>query len=112
MQKPLLVRSVNVLLLFVLVTAILYFTKLLFMPLAMAAILALVFMPCCVWLERHGMKKIFAALICGLIFILIMSGIIGLLIWHIKSIAGNLSDLGQDFSAMLGRLQQYLHENL
>ncbi len=112
MQKPLLTRSVSVLLLFVLVTGILYFTKLLFMPLAMAAVLALVFMPCCVWLESKGMKKIFASIICGLIFILIMAGIVALLIWHVKSIAGNLSDLRQDLSAMVDRLQQYLHEKL
>lgn len=112
MQKPLLTRSVYALLLFVLVTAILYFTKLLFMPLAMAAVLALVFMPCCVWLENKGINKIFASIICGLIFILIMAAIIALLVWHVKSIAGNLSDLGQNISAKVDRLQQYLHENL
>jgi predicted PurR-regulated permease PerM len=78
----------------------------------MAAVLALVFMPCCVWLERQGMKKIFASIICGLIFIFIMAGIIALLIWHVKSIAGNLSDLGHNLSSLAGRAQQYLHDKL
>ena len=38
MQKPLLVRTVYALLLFVLIISTLYLTKLLFMPLAMAAV--------------------------------------------------------------------------
>lgn len=112
MQKPLLVKSVYALLLFVLVTGTLYFTKLLFMPLALAAVLALVFMPFSVWLENKGIKKIVASLICGLIFILLMSGFIALLNWHIKSIAVNLSDLGQNLTGMADRLQQVLHDKL
>src|SRR5579863_10595935 len=112
MQKPLLVRTVFALLLFVLITSILYVTKLLFMPLAMAGVLALVFMPCCVWLERKGVHKLFAPIICGFLFILLMSGIILLLIWHVKNIAGSLTDIGQNFSGMMDRLQQYLHDKL
>lgn len=112
MQKPLLVKTVYALLLFVLITSILYVTKLLFMPLAMAGVLALVFMPCCDWLEKNGVSKLFASLICGLIFIFLMSAIISLLIWHVKNIAGSLTDIGQNFSDMMDRLQQYLHEKL
>ncbi len=97
MQKPLLIKTVYALLLFVLITSILYMTKLLFMPLAMAGILALVFMPCCSWLERNGVNKLFASVICGLIFIFLMSAIISLLIWHVKNIAGSLTDIGQNF---------------
>ncbi len=112
MQKPLLIRSSYVLFLFIGITGILYFTKLLFMPLAMAAVLALVFMPCCVWLESKGLAKSLASIVCGLIFILFMAAIISLVIWHLKSIAGNLSDLGQNFSAVVGHLERYVHEKL
>jgi predicted PurR-regulated permease PerM len=82
------------------------------MPLAMAGVLALVFMPCCVWLEKQGMKKIFASVICGLIFIFLMSCVIAFLIWHVKSIAGNLSELGQNLSSLAGRGQQLIHDKL
>ncbi len=91
MERPLIVRTVYALSAFVLITTILYFTKLLFMPLAMAGVLALVFMPLSDLLEKRGMNRVFASLICGLVFILFMSGIIALLMWHVKNIARDLA---------------------
>jgi predicted PurR-regulated permease PerM len=112
MERPLIVKTVYALLAFVLITSILYFTKLLFMPLAMAGVLALVAMPLSDLLEKKGMNRVFASLICGLVFILFMSGIIALLMWHVKNIARDLAAIGQDFSAMMDRFQQDLHEKL
>ncbi|MDP4247299.1 MAG: AI-2E family transporter [Bacteroidota bacterium] len=112
MQKPLIVRTVYALAAFVLIVGILYFAKLLLMPLAIAGVLALVFMPVCDLLERKGINRVFASLICGLIFLLFMSGIIALLMWHVKNISGDLTAIGQNFSDMMGRLQEYLHQKL
>jgi predicted PurR-regulated permease PerM len=112
MERPLIVKTVYALLAFVLITSILYFTRLLFMPLAMAGVLALVFMPLSDLLEKKGMNRIFASLICGAVFILFMSGIIALLMWHVKNIARDLAEIGQDLSDMMDRFQQYLHEEL
>jgi predicted PurR-regulated permease PerM len=112
MQKPFIVRTVYALVAFVLIVSILYFAKLLLMPLAMAGVLALVFMPVCDFLERRGMKRVFASLVCGLIFLAFMSGIIALLMWHVKNISGDLTAIGQNFSDMMGRLQEYLHQKL
>jgi predicted PurR-regulated permease PerM len=112
MQKPLLVRVVYSLILFVLIISTLYFTKLLFMPLAMAGVLALVFMPLSDLLEKRGIRRVFASIICGLVFILFMSGIIALLMWHVRHIAADLSELGQSISGMMDNLQQYLHQKL
>jgi predicted PurR-regulated permease PerM len=112
MQKPLLIRTVYALLLFVLIVGVLYFTKLLFMPLAMAGILALLFMPLSDLLEKRGIRRVLASVICGLVFILFMSGIVALVMWHVKHIAGGLSDLGQSVSGMMDNLQRYLHQKL
>ena len=44
--------------------------------------------------------------------IALLAGIISLLVWHVRNIAGSLTDIGQNFSGMMDRLQQYLHEKL
>jgi predicted PurR-regulated permease PerM len=91
MQTQLLTRTVQVLLLLVLSGTILYLAKPVLEPLAIAAILALVFMPFCSWLEKKGMHTTGAALISGFLLALVMIGIGSLLVWHIK----NLGDPGK-----------------
>jgi predicted PurR-regulated permease PerM len=112
MYKKVLANSVYLLLLLVLVMGILYFAKPVFMPLAIAAILALVFMPFCRWLERKGFNKVLAALICGLIFALLVSAVLSLLAWHIKHIVSDLSGVQQNFSRWIYHFRQYLHDGL
>jgi predicted PurR-regulated permease PerM len=112
MYKKFLSNSVYLLLLLVLVLGILYFAKPVFMPLAIAAVLALVFMPFCQWLEKKGINRVLAAIFCGLGFTLIISAVISLLTWHIKHIGTDLSGVQQDFSHLIAHFRRYLHEGL
>jgi predicted PurR-regulated permease PerM len=70
MQKSLLTRSTLILSVLSLTFAILYFVKpLLLVPLSVAALLAMLFMPFCIWMEKRGVARAFAAFICVLSFL-------------------------------------------
>lgn len=112
MNKTILDRAVLVLLLIVLITGILYFAKPLLMPLAVAGILALVFLPLCRWLESKGMAQVVATILCGFIFAVIVSGILGLLFWRIRHLGGDLSAIKENFSHFLSHFRQYLRDGL
>jgi predicted PurR-regulated permease PerM len=112
MQKPLLSRTVQILLLLVLSGTILYLAKPVLEPLAIAAVLALVFMPFCNWLEKKGMKTWLAALFCGFILALLMTGIGSLLAWHIKNIGNDLSEIRENFARLTDGWGHFLHDSL
>jgi len=112
MQKQLLSRAVQILLLLALSGAILYLAKPVLEPLAIASILALVFMPFCNRLERKGMKKIIAALICGFFLALLMAGIGILLAWHVRNIGNDLSEVRKNFAGLLDGWGRFLHDSL
>ncbi len=59
MQKTFLGKSIQIMLFVLLLGGILYIGKPLFMPLAIACMLALVFVPCANWLERKGKTKVY-----------------------------------------------------
>jgi predicted PurR-regulated permease PerM len=101
---------INVQLFILLSAAILYFAKPVLMPLAIAGMFALVFMPVCRWLESKGCHTIVAALICGLLFTLLVAAIIGFLIWHVQHIAADFSDIRQHFTDYIHGFRKYLHD--
>src|SRR3569833_4038584 len=68
MTSTLRMKWVLNLLAIVLTTTILYFGEPVFMPLAIAGVLALVFMPFCRWMERRGVGMVTSSILSGVIF--------------------------------------------
>src|SRR5882762_5277676 len=97
MQKTFLGKSVQILLFIALFGGILYIGKPLFMPLSIAGMLALVFTPCCQWLEKKGWNRVPAAICCGLLFSLIIGGVLVLLIWQIRHVDADISEMRDNF---------------
>ena len=112
MQKTFLGKSVQILLFIVLFGSIQYIGKPLFMPLSIAGMLALVFTPCCQWLERKGWKRTPAAIGCGLLFLLIIGGVLVLLAWRIRHIDTDVSEIRDNLSRMTDRIHGYFQEQL
>lgn len=79
------------------------------MPLAIAGMFALLFMPLCRRLEKKGWPTVAAALFCGLIFALILTAIVIFIIWHVRHIAADFSDIRQHFSDYLQNFRKFLH---
>src|ERR1700759_1058831 len=73
----------SVLLAIILTTIVLYFARAVFMPLALAGMLALVFMGLCDWLERKGVARLVTALLCALIFVGVVTAVVLLINWYV-----------------------------
>src|SRR6202012_5449852 len=102
-------KIVNIQFFIILSAAMLYFARPVLMPLAIAGMFALVFMPLCRWLERRGCRTVVAAIICGLLFAALVTGIILFVVWHVQHIAVDFSDIKQHFNDYLHGFRKYLH---
>jgi len=112
MQKSFLIQATLVLFFLVLGFWILYVAKPVLMPLAIAGVLTMLFIPVCIWFEKNGINRIWAAIICGLFFVLIIIAIGMLISTQFSNITNNLSIIEQNISNTLNRLQQYLQNSL
>ncbi|MDO8972148.1 MAG: hypothetical protein Q7U74_15750, partial [Saprospiraceae bacterium] len=90
MEKSRLTNTINILLFFILSTAILYVGRDFLMPVALAAVLARLFIPFSRWLEKVGASRGVASLICLLALILVTSGVFALLAWQMSTFAEDL----------------------
>jgi len=105
------IRKIVQIQLFILLSAaILYLGKPVFMPLAIAGMFALVLMPFCKWLEKKGCPTVVAAIICGLVFTLLIAGIILFIVWHVQHIATDFSDIKQHFTDYMHGFRRFLHD--
>src|SRR5579872_5755477 len=110
MTSKLPVRIVYTNLAIVLTTFILYFGKPVFMPLAIAGVLALVFMPLCRWLEKHGAGPVFASIVCGLIFMLLVTGVVVFFTYYFAQMETDMSGVMQTITGYDHSIRRYLHE--
>lgn len=101
MNPTALSKTIQVLFLFFLVIAGLYFAKPFLVPLAIAAIVAMLFLPMSTWLEKKGMHRGVAALLCVLCLVLLFAGVVALIAWQV-------SDLAQD----MGKMQEYVGQSV
>ena len=77
-------------LLVILAVAAVYFAKDFLMPLAIAGVLATLFLPISRWLEKK-IPRALAAFICLLLFVTFLSGIIFLLSWQVSELPNDLT---------------------
>jgi predicted PurR-regulated permease PerM len=110
MQTTTLDRSVRILLLILLSAALLYFGRPVFVPLAVGALLAMLFTPFTSWMEKKGLSRGPASFISLLSFVAIIAGVVALLSWQVSNITEDLTELKQNITAQLGRLQDYVSE--
>jgi predicted PurR-regulated permease PerM len=100
----------SVLLAVILTSIVLYFARPVFMPLALAGILSLVFMRPCGWLERQGLPRIVTALLSGVFFVAIVAGVVLLVNWYVHRFASDLPELQKRVSGAIGDARQFLKE--
>ena len=93
MQAQSLSRSIQILFLFFLVFAGLYFAKPFLVPFIIAGILAMLFLPLSRKIEKKGINRGLAALFCVLILVAVMAGVITMLcgLLEIVPFIGNLT---------------------
>ena len=67
----------------------LYYAKDFLIPLAIAAIIATLFLPFCKWMESKKITRGIATIICIITLLLFMGGILTLLVWQISLLAND-----------------------
>lgn len=92
-------RAAYIFIIFFAVFAGLYFAKTFLVPLTIAAILSMLFLPVSNKLEGKGVSRGLAVFCCVLIFVLFIGGIIALISWQI-------TDLASDFTGMEEKVTQ------
>ena len=112
MNKLLLTKTIQVLLLIVLVPTILYGTRAFLVPVALAALLAMLLLPLSAWLERKGLNRGLAALACVLIMLGTIIGLGALLSWQMSNVAEDLSQIKTVATEQIEQLRQYASQTL
>lgn len=103
--------SKKIMLLF-LVFAGLYFAKAFLMPLAIAGILATLFLPFCNWMERKKIPRGLAVFICVLTLLLIIGGLIFLFNLKISEVLNDFDLIKQKFIETGTKIQEYIFTHL
>ena len=111
MQKTLLWKWVLVLLLIFLSFSILIYAKVVLLPLTLAGLLAMLFMPVCRWLENHGVNRALSSLLCVILFIAILAAVIYFFVWQINAITNDVSAIQKNVMAKLHELEMFLYRS-
>ncbi len=88
----------------------LYFTKPFFVPLTIAAMLSMLFLPLASRLERKGFSRGLSTVTCLLIFILFIGGVVALISWQISDLAKDFTGMEEKVSSGITQLKQTLSE--
>lgn len=104
-------RSVQVLLLLFLIIAGLYFSAGFFVPLAIAAILAMLFLPFSRWMESKGINRTVTAAISVFVLIIVVAGFIYLVSWRISNLQANLNQIERQANTYITQLKQFLNNS-
>jgi predicted PurR-regulated permease PerM len=100
-------RSIQILLLIILIPVILYYGKPFLVPIVFAALLAMLFLPLFKWLVNRGLKKIIAIILCILIVLTIAAGIIWLISWQISDLAKDADSIENNITQKVNQVRQY-----
>jgi predicted PurR-regulated permease PerM len=84
----------------------LVFAKPFLVPLAFAALLAMLLLPFNKWLERKGFKKVLAILTSLLLLLVVLGGIVWLITWQVGDIASNSTEIEKNLTEKVTALKQ------
>lgn len=93
-------------------SAILYYGKEVLIPLAIAALLAMLFVGLSNRMEKKGLPRWASALICILILLCCVTGFAFLLRWQIQSFAAQFSTMKENFQQLLSNLQEWVDNQI
>ena len=111
MGKTVLGKWVLILLLIFLAFSILIYAKIVLLPLTLAGLLAMLFMPISARLERKGIGRALASLLCVLLFIAILAAVIYFFIWQINAITQDVSAIQQNVMNKIHQLEMFLYKS-
>jgi len=112
MQKLSLSRAIQILFLFFIVFAGLYFAKPFLVPFIIAGILAMLFLPLSRWMEKKGINRGLSAVFCILILLAVISCIIALLTWQIAGLSEDFGKMQEHAGKSIAKLKETISNTL
>jgi predicted PurR-regulated permease PerM len=110
--SPSLSRSISLLLLSFLLIGGMYFGREFLIPIAIASLLAMLFVPLSRWLENKGLGRTLACLLCVLTLVTGVSGVIWLLSWQASDISNDVTQIGDRLGQIGNDLRQFIAKNV
>ncbi len=101
-------KAALILIIFFAVFAGLYFAKPFLVPLTIAGLLAMLFLPLSARLEKKGVGRGLSSAACVFIFILFIGGIIALITWQISDLSKDFAGMEEKVTSGIGKLKKTL----
>ncbi len=112
MNKSLLIRTVQVLVLLISSGTVLYFGRPFLVPIALAVLLSMMLLPLSAWLEKKGLNRGLSSMACVLTMITGIVVIIALLSWQMTQVVEDLSQIKTVAIDLVDRLRQFATEKM
>ncbi|WP_411274471.1 AI-2E family transporter [Daejeonella sp.] len=110
--SPSLSRSISILFFAFLIISGMYFAREFLIPIAIAALLAMLLVPLSRWFESKGSSRSISSVLCVLILLAGIAGIVAILSWQASDITNDLSNIGERISKIGGEIKQYIAKNV
>jgi len=104
-------QTLRVLLLFVLVFGILYFSAAVLIPLTFGLVLSMLLLPVCHWLQGKGMGNGVASFLSVLALLVVIGGVITLLQYQISDLAEDLSKIEERVNSIIAGTKDYVKQH-
>lgn len=110
--SPSLSRSISLLFFAFLVISGMYFAREFLIPIAIASLLAMLFLPLSRWFESKGSSRVVSSIFCVLVLLAGIAGIVALLSWQASDITNDLSQIGERVNKIGGEIKEYIAKNV
>lgn len=104
-------QALRILLLFLLIFGLLYLGAPVLIPLTFGAVLAMLLLPVCHWLQRKGLSNGVASGLSLFALLLLISGIILLLEIQLSGLAEDLTNIQQRVDELIAQFKGFIKEN-
>ena len=111
MQQSLLIRSIRILVFFILGFVALYYARDFLIPVAMAGILSMLMLPISQKLEKKGWPRGLAVFCCLLILLAVVALLVFVLSWQIAGLTEDLTNIQGKVKDFLANAQKYIDEH-
>ncbi len=108
---PPLQKAVYFLLLSFLCIGALFYAKPFLVPVCFAGLLAMLFLPLNNWFERKKIPRALSIVFCIIIFVGLLTVIIGLISWQITNLASEAGDIENKLKGMISGVEEYIRSN-
>ncbi|PMD91641.1 AI-2E family transporter [Siphonobacter sp. BAB-5405] len=107
-----LVKPTRFLIFLFLLFGALFLAKPVLVPLVIAGLLAMLFLPLSTRFERKGISRGPAALLCIFLFLLVIAGLAFLIQWQLSDLIEDMSGIDQKITDMVSKAKQYISQTL